>query len=464
VNGTHVRSVAVASALLVVLSGCAAPVADPTPESWAWPEDPSTDVLGWEEGYWYNESIAVDQSDGLNATEREAFVARTMARVEHIRGLEFESPVPVDVVGRAAYRESGSADDARAGWNDQVWEALLLVGENRTVEAVFDDLYGDAVLGYYSPSEGTIVIVSDAENPVIDRATLAHELTHALQDQRFGLEGVPDTLDGRLAEDGLVEGDARYTETLYEERCAGDWACVPTPRANASGTDDFHYGVYLTIYAPYSEGPTFVRSLRERGGWDAVNAAYGRPPASTEQVLHPEAYPDERPVDVDVPDRSNARWSRFDRDRVGDTVGEVPVFVMLYRRGALPPSTLRRNTGAHSRYDYASNASAGWAGDLVVPYRSDDGRFGYVWATEWDTVADAEEFLNAYETALRGGLNAARTGPNTFVVRSGPYADAFRVTRDGTRVVVVNAPTVDALDGVRAGGREKKALTAERRS
>ncbi|MFC6823874.1 Hvo_1808 family surface protein [Halopelagius fulvigenes] len=453
-NVTRVRVVAVLAALTLVLSGCAAPVADPTPNAWRWPEDPKNDRLGWEAGYWYNESIDVDQSDGLNASEREAFVGRTMARVERIRGLEFEESVEVAVMSRAEYRNrsNGGGDDAGPGWNDQVWEALLLIGENRTVESTFDELYGDAVLGYYSPSEERIVVVSDAENPVIDRATLSHELMHALQYQQFEIDGAPQTLDGRLAEDGLVEGDARYVERLYERRCGGEWDCIRRPDTNPN-RENFDFGVYLTVYTPYSEGPTLVDSLRERGGWAAVNEAYASVPASTEQLVHPEAYPEDRPLTVGVPDRSNGAWSRFDRDPVGNTVGEAPIFVMLYRHGAIPSSSLERNPGAYSRYDYAANESDGWAGDTVVPYRSDDGEFGYVWATEWETAEDAEEFRSAYETALREGLNATRTGPNTYVVADGPYADAFRVTREGTRVTVVNAPTTDQLDGVHAPDR-----------
>ncbi|RDI72015.1 Hvo_1808 family surface protein [Halopelagius longus] len=452
-NDARVRFVAVLAVATLVLSGCAAPVADPTPNEWRWPEDPQSDRIGWEAGYWYNESVAVNQSDGLNASEREAFVARTAARVERIRGLEFEESVEVDVMSRAEYRDQSSGDGgAGPGWNDQVWEALLLIGEDRTVEAAFDDLYGDAVLGYYSPSEERIVVVSDAENPVIDRATLSHELMHALQYQRFDIGGVPQTLDGRLAEDGLVEGDARYVEQLYEERCGDEWDCVRRPETNPN-RENFDAGVYLTVYAPYSDGPTFVHSLRERGGWTAVNEAYARPPASTEQLVHPEAYPEDRPRTVAVPNRSNGAWSRFDRHPVGNTVGEAPIFVMLYRHGAIPSSALERNAEPYSRYNYSSNASDGWAGDTVVPYRSDDGEFGYVWAIEWETAADAEEFVSAYETALREGLNATRTAPNTYVVADGPYADAFRVTRNGTRVTVVNAPTTDRLDGVHAPGR-----------
>jgi hypothetical protein len=79
--------------------------------------------------------------------------------------------------------------------------------------------------------------------------------------------------------------------------------------------------VFLTVYAPYAAGPDFVRALRERGGWTAVNDAYDAFPVSTEQVIHPEAYPDEQPVVVPIPDRSAEGYERFDLERETDTLG-----------------------------------------------------------------------------------------------------------------------------------------------
>ncbi|WP_410766359.1 Hvo_1808 family surface protein [Haloferax sp. DFSO60] len=450
------------AALLLVVSGCAAPVADPTQSQstdWSWPDDPPTDRLGWENGYWHNESIDIDQSDGLNASEREAFVARTMARVELVRELEFKEPVPVEVVSREAYQaQSGTpTDPVHADWNDQVWESLLLVGEDRTIEEVFDDLYGGAVLGYYDPTEDRIVIVSDSPTPAIERGTLAHELVHALQDQHFGLDASPPTQDMQLADNGLVEGDARYVEYLYADRCGDEWKCVPRPERAASAGGSFDFSVFLVIYTPYSEGPTFVSDLRERGGWQAVNDAYANPPVSTEQLLSPGSYPDERPVEVTIEDRSDETWTRFDHEPVGDTVGEASIYAMLRANRAIDRSDLQRNTGAYSPYNYTSGPSSGWAGDLVVPYRPADDTVAaenpdqraYVWRTTWDTEADAESFETTYtRIMLQLRMGASRVAPNTYVIDEGPFADAYRVTRDENTVTVVNAPTAEELDAV----------------
>ena len=464
------RLVATFSVFLVVVAGCAAPAANPnatadTGDDWSWPEDPPTDRLGWENGYWYNESIDVDQSDGLNATERAAFVNRTMARVEVVRELEFTDPVPVEVISRAEYRNQSQFDDdtenesaaVHADWNDQVWEALVLVGEDREIEDVFDELYGGAVLGYYSPSKDRIVLISDDDDPTIDRRTLAHELHHALQDQRFGLDGSPPTQDRQLAENGLVEGDARYVDRLYEERCGEEWECVARPSGSGSSSGSFDYPVFLTIYTPYSEGPTFVAELRERGGWEAVDDAYATPPVSTEQIIHPETYPDERPVEVTLEDRSSDEWVRYDHDPVGDTVGEASIFAMFWKHRAIDQTNLNRNTGRYSAYNYSAGPSSGWAGDLVVPYRpasdaeatANPDRRAYVWRIAWDTEADASTFETTYvKTMLQLRLGAKRVASNTYVIEDGPFADAYRVTRQGDTVTIVNAPSVEELDAV----------------
>ncbi|MFB6129611.1 MAG: Hvo_1808 family surface protein, partial [Salinigranum sp.] len=323
-----------------------------------------------------------------------------------------------------------------------------LVGEDRNASDVLANLYGGSVQGYYSPARDSIVVVSDAKRPSIDRGTLAHELVHALQDQHFGMPPSGKTQDAQLAHDGLVEGDARYVEQLYQQRCSAGWQCVPNP-PGGSGGSSIDMGVFVTVYTPYSEGPTLVDRLRQRGGWAAVNAAYDDPPASTEQVLHPRRYPGEKPVPVDVPDRSGPSWSRFDVHPQADTVGEASLFATFWANGVVAHSHLYQHAGPYSAYNYTASVTNGWAGDAVVPYRSADGEYGYVFRTKWDTTADAREFTRTYANALLvKHLDARQVSANTYVVDSGPFADAFRVVRDGETVTVVNAPTVEQLDGV----------------
>lgn len=429
------------------------------------PPDPDEDVLGWEDGVWYNESIDVDQSDGLTDEEIEAYVSRAMARVEHIRGKEFKQRVPVEVVPRSQFaNESFGAgtSEAQSDWNNQVWEALFISSEERNVTEELAQFYSAGVGGYYSPSEQAIVIVSDnPDNPVISNATLHHELQHALQDQYFDIgqskySGA--TQDGDLAIDGIVEGDANYVEFIYEDYCTnGTWECVSTPSSDSGGGGDVNFGIYVTVFNPYADGPAYVNELHEQGGWDAVDAAMESPPQTTETVIHRRSPQEaEEPAPIEFEDTAAGDWSLFENQGVDgyDTVGEVSIYSMFwyasYPRGLdlniIDWRSLFDADGEYDLYNYDAAPSNGWANDRVYPYTSPSAEEdGYVWVTEWDTEQDAAEFRDAYLQILEG-LDAEQVDENTWRVSDGQYADAFRVVIDGTRVVVVNGPSVEAVD------------------
>jgi hypothetical protein len=427
----------------------------------------SRDMIGWEDGYWYDDPLSVTVRDGLSAEEREAITARAMARIEYLRGLEFRESVDVRVISRAEYlahRGGGDTDETHALWNDQVWEAIFLVGEDRNVSDVLEGTLGSSIVGYYASGTGDIVIVSDGEQAVLSRGTLVHELVHALQDQHFGLTGDGRTQDAQLARNGVIEGEANRIQQQYQSRCNRVWSCVDTSRApttSSSQSDDgsgdsadgdngssdgestaaYDRGVFLVIYQPYAVGPDFVDAIAERGGTAAVNGLYEDLPASTEQVLHPSAYPDEEPVNVSVPDRSNADWRRFDTEPVADTVGEASIYAMVVSNDmGEPPS---------GRYSYDHPLSQGWGGDSVVPYR-DGGRYGYVWEIAWDTEADAREFHEAY-LALLDDHDAEQLGDRRYrVPADDAFSGGYRVVREGKRIRIVHGPTTASLGDIHA--------------
>ncbi|MFC7229209.1 Hvo_1808 family surface protein [Salinirubellus salinus] len=424
-------------------TGPVTPGTTPTDDAGTPSPTPDPDRLGWEAGYDANATLAVNATDGLNESEREAVVARAMARVELIRGLEFEEPVPVEVVSREAYRERGVFEsDGTDPVAEQAYEALFLVGEDRTTDEVLSELTGSGVVGYYSPGEG-IVLVSDSPTPQVSRGTLAHELVHALQDQQLTLSYRAPTSDARLAGQGLVEGDAVTVEREYQARCGVDWNCIDRPSGGAppAGAIARNPGVYLTLIQPYIEGPQFVATLRDRsdGGWDAVNEAFGDVPTSTEQVIHPDAYPEDDPTNLRVEDRSTADWQAVGND----TLGEAQVHVMFWKQRFVP----RPDDAIRTNYDH--RLSAGWGNDRLVAYRhAETNESAYVWRLVWDSPAEAAEFHEGYTRMLRLRLDAERRGGRTYVVPDGPFADAFRVTLDGDTVTVVNAPDVAALSEV----------------
>lgn len=447
---------------LVVLAGCVTPPAavdtgarlEPEP----WPADPPADTLGWEDGRWSNESLAIDQADGLNDSELHAFVARAKARVERIRGLEFTEPVPVRVISRDEYRaDSGdiSPPESADAFRNQVWEALFLVDEETDVNAAFAGVYGSSVQGYYSSGSGDIVIVSDSPDELrVDRGTLVHELVHALQDQHLGLETRGSSSDETRARLGATEGDANYVQFRYDERCEAEWTCVETPASERQDGREFNMGVFVTLFEPYSEGPTFVRTLRERGGWELVNEVIRtRHPASTEQTIHPEKFFADQPREVPVPDRSGPGWSRLTNvsEHPWDTVGEASLYATFWANGVIPRDHLFGDDDPDSRYNYSHPITAGWDGDRVIPYQSDDGEHGYVFASVWDSERDATQFREAYVQLLVEGHDATEVREGVYrVPESDSFDDAFRIRQEGDRVVIVNAPNVEVLDEVHA--------------
>src|SRR3972149_6464974 len=92
----------------------------------------------------------------------------------------------------------------------------------------------------------------------------------------------------------LFEGDAELTERLYAEQVFGsDWQeQLQEERAQAEEDEGATSPAYLVRAElfDYWECEDFVTSLYDEGGWELVNQAYKKPPATTEQVLHPEKY------------------------------------------------------------------------------------------------------------------------------------------------------------------------------
>ncbi|MFC7097070.1 Hvo_1808 family surface protein [Halobaculum marinum] len=436
--------------------------------------DPDTDVIGWEDGYWHNETIDVDQTDAdaLNDSELEAYVARAMARVEYLRQAEFESTVPVEVMSREQYRErqAGSANDANRTefnrWNDQVWEGLFIVGESTGSGDALSETTGSSVAGFYEPARDQITIITpDPDAPTVSNATLIHELVHALQDQRYDLTNETyrgATQDGDLAIDGVVEGEANYIEARYSQRCGAEWDCVETPSASSGGGGGgggLNLGVLLTLLNPYSDGPVYVNEIVEEGGWDAFEERFENPPASSEQVIH---RTDEEPVPIAFTDEATGEWSTFPRDNPqlgqngSDTVGEASIYAMFWYQARTYGADTVNVQGLFSDqqydlYNYDAAPSAGWANDRLFPYRTgtdDDADYGYVWVTEWDTEQDAQEFHDTYLRMLEAH-DVRETDTGYHVVPSGPFADAFYVHLDGTRVTIVNGPTVEDVAQIR---------------
>ena len=250
-------------------------------------------------------------------------------------------------------------------------------------------LLTEQVAGYYDPKAQQFYLADwielEGQKPV-----MAHELTHALQDQHFDLkrfEKWPDgDSDAELAAHALIEGDATLAMTLYlAKHPMVALAFIRSVQSQQIATDQFKKAPRVlreSLMFPYEQGAAWATQVYRRGGWELVSKAYGKLPQSSEQILHADKYfAYEAPVKVTVPDLKpllGPKWKLLDTD----VNGEWGFYLILDEY---------LNNATESK-----KAAAGWGGDQFVLYESATAEVFLAQFTTWDTAADAREFFDAY--------------------------------------------------------------------
>jgi hypothetical protein len=365
-----------------------------------------------------------------------AVYAEIEAQVRAIRGLEAKTPVDPKVLDEAAlgkyiqdqFRKDNPAELVSA--NERLLKGLGLLLPDASLQDLYISLLTGQVAGLYNPEDKQLYVVSRSGGlGPTEKTTFAHEYTHALQDENFGLAGMkldePGEGDRGIARLSLVEGDATLTMSLWQIDNLSQSEILQLlgesldPKVTAA-LADMPAVLRESLLFPYTSGLTFTQGLQGTGGWDAVDAAFGRPPASTEQILHPEKYTsDEPPMHVDIPDDLAAKMGAGWSVGLEDTLGEFQLKLWLAEAGG---------AGASG----AEEAAAGWGGDRTTILDGPDGAFAIVNRSQWDSPADAAEFAAKARTVV-GGL--ASPGDVLALV-------------DGTAVTVVIASGQDLIGRV----------------
>ena len=261
------------------------------------------------------------------------------------------------------------------------------------------DLLSEQVAGFYDNETKEMVIIQSDAFAGPQRLTYAHEYTHALQDQNYdiknglGYDDEPCEQDSErcAAIQALLEGDATVTEFqwFFEHSTPQDqediqefYNTYESPVYDSAPA--FMQGDFLF---PYNQGYEFVNFLFEEGGFPAIDAAYLTPPVSTEQILHPDLYPNEIPIAITLPDllpTLGEGWTLLDQN----VMGEWYTYLIL-----------ARGVDEAARLDdlIAAQAAAGWGGDVYAVYLAPTGDTTLVFTTAWDTTGDASEFADAFE-------------------------------------------------------------------
>ena len=361
-------------------------------------------------------------------------------RVERIRGLRFKNIPDPEVVdseflNRLGLREATRGEGGLGLGADDAFGAITgLLGPDERLEAAYEST-GDLAAAAYDPATKRLYVVSDAvvANRALVEFVLAHELDHAIEDQNFGLPG-EDAIDDdqALAETALTEGSATSVMTDYAARNLDPFELLAATDGIDTGTGAVPKAYVEQLTWAYLGGLRFINALRElAGSWKLVDYALeSRPPASTEQILHPRKYvQDERPdpVRIDGAPLRAAGWRPADRDVLGE----------------LSTSQLLELGVEHP---FAKRAAAGWDGDRYELWRRNVApadceypcRSDLVLAAKWrfDTRGDARQFERAGGEYLERGLDAWTSGRSTWRVRGG-YAS---LTRSGRDAALVFAP------------------------
>lgn len=445
-----------------VVEACAAT----PPPDFADPDD-GIETIGWVDGTWYTEPIAVDASDGLSEAELERLSARTAARVEAMRCLSYETVPPVEIASREALEahlaEDFSAVDADSRQFDNAeMETLLLIGSETDSVAVREESRSATVGGYYDFEAGQIVVVSDDSASLsIDEAVLAHELGHALQDQQFDIgQYERNTTDRNAGILGVIEGDMHRLENHYREACNADaWAedCV-SQETDAAGSLPPNRGLFLLQFQPYSDGPAFIDGIYDDGGWAAVNDLYVQPPQTALHTIEPETYGEITPTAPTVDDESTAAFDRLTTDEGMnyDVVGPAGISAMVMTTaydsgGVLSRLDVINSPTAESPLNYDHPETNGWRGDRLYAYHDGDGETGTVWHLAWRDPESASQFKTTYSQLLDFHGGEATGYEDTYRFRNDSKFDgAVTIKQDGDRLLIVTAPTVDELTAVHA--------------
>jgi len=381
-------------------------------------------------------------------------LAALEARLSAVRGLQFLRPVtaravtPAEIaviIDQEIARDLPPPDMERL---ESIYTTLHLIAPGATIGWSMRKLLTTQLAAFYDTRTKTLNVSTEAvrsqesvglrifgavsgRDPV-GELVLSHELTHALQDQHWGIpsevEAATDSHgDSLVARRALLEGDATWAS----------FACVAgvTPDAetrtrvlrqlhrlsqklNAAYPDTPEL-LRDTLVFEYEAGTAFVDRLLARGGWPAVDGAHADPPQSSEQVLHPERYLDRRDRPIEVKLGPTLLQRNGFNLVLADTLGELGVRALARR--FLPAQD-------------AARVAEGWGGDRLAAFARGQETV-IVWLTAWDTEADAVEFADALRVI---------------------QPDAS-VERHGARVLVLLGPVPPGLAATvwRAGGRPR---------
>jgi hypothetical protein len=277
-------------------------------------------------------------------------------------------------------------------------EAFGLIPKGFDLENFLVELLTEQIAGLYDPKAHEFYI-ADWIAPEDQRMVMSHELTHALQDQQFEIEpwvkAARPNDDAELARESVLEGSAmagmldytlrdkglklRELPDIDPEMFVGDLSATPMLKKAPPFIKD-------SLMFPYFSGLTFSMSVLKADGWNGFAAVFARPPANTQQIMHPELYRAGKvapPIKLDLPpDFPGKPWTLLEQNYMGE-FGWKEVLKQFLDE------------------DRAKNLSVEWNGDIYATYEWKDAkRLLLVTRIRFSTPEAAGRFFGQYSEAL----------------------------------------------------------------
>jgi hypothetical protein len=411
------------AALALVAPSCHAPVAaggeiepNSKPELQAMgyqqPDD-GFDLFEDEDANSSNPGVPFDQAS------LDARVAEILPRVEELRGMKFRHAVPAGLQSPDQFIEFAIADfDAEYGLDafaatSEAYRLLGLIEPDMDLFETTMNLLREQVGGYYDPKTKRFYMIDSFKQGAMADIILAHELTHALDDQHYDLQKIMQpaktNADTEFAIRAVVEGSGTSLMNLFAiQGMMQGWLKLDAAEMmammgeQAESMREAPPYLIMTLALPYLEGNKLLTRQSETMASamavptaEDLAAAFENPPLSSEQVLHFEKYWDpaqlDEPTALDLPDLSSGfgeGWKLQDRN----VLGELGCFVLTAE--SLPDLSTAEGQMAGT---WTNQAATGWDGDLYQSYLGPDGQRILLWVSFWDSALDAEEFFEAYE-------------------------------------------------------------------
>ncbi len=375
--------------------------------------------------------------------ELEQVTREIQEEVEALRGEEFSRPVKVQITDQEGFvkyvtaRMDKVTTPEKLAAEETLMKMLGLVDPGADLMEITMDLLEGQVGGFYDPGSDAFYLMESFTGGVAE-IILAHELTHALDDQLYGidtkLEELLDDRDRTLSYMSVVEGSGTVVMAQWTMKHAADLDPEDLAKAVSMGDDSLAAApavVWKPLLASYTLGQTFLqkgyRRLKRDGKTmgDVTRMAYENPPRSMEQVLHPDKYWVEKkrdePRSPGEPEPAPEGWELLERSSLGE------LYLALITEE--PQEIDFSNQMALMFLAYTNDAARGWGGDRVELYGKEGAHLLRL-DTVWDSAEDAVEFSQALQSRLEA-WRAALAEMDAEGVGSG-----VEVTVDGDRVRV----------------------------